>query len=243
MEEAVQLSIVIPAYNEAECIVPLVEETINCLRADPRHEILVVDDGSTDDSTARLAALKTQHPQLRVIHHLKNSGQSSAILTGVLFARAAWIVTMDGDGQNDPADIPKLLAARDSLPDAKPLTMIVGLRQKRRDTWLRRVSSKVANGVRSRLLHDQTPDTGCGLKLFTREAFLSIPHFNHMHRFLPALMQRNGGTVINVPVNHRPRKAGVSKYGLFDRLWVGIVDLAGVLWLQRRPCNVNAQEL
>jgi dolichol-phosphate mannosyltransferase len=121
--------------------------------------------------------------------------------------------------------------------------MIVGLRKKRRDTWLRRVSSKVANGVRSRLLHDQTPDTGCGLKLFTREAFLSIPHFNHMHRFLPALVQRNGGSVINVPVNHRPRTAGISKYGLFDRLWVGIVDLAGVLWLQRRPCNVKAQEV
>ncbi|MCI0508240.1 MAG: glycosyltransferase family 2 protein [Gammaproteobacteria bacterium] len=241
--EQPQLSIVVPAYNEAESIVPLVEEIINTLQPALPYEILIIDDGSTDNTAARLSALKACYPQLRIIHHQKNSGQSSAILTGVSFAHAEWIATLDGDGQNDPADIPKLLAARDSIADRKQLMMIVGLRQKRRDTWLRRVSSKIANGVRSRLLHDQTPDTGCGLKLFTREAFLSIPHFNHMHRFLPALVQRNGGKVINVPVNHRPRTAGVSKYGLFDRLWVGIVDMAGVLWLQRRPCNVNAQEV
>jgi dolichol-phosphate mannosyltransferase len=238
-----QLSIVIPAYNEAESIVPLIEEIINTLHPALRYEILIIDDGSTDNTAARLSALKACYPQLRIIHHPKNSGQSSAILTGVSFAHAEWIATLDGDGQNDPADIPKLLAARDSAASGRPLTMIVGLRKKRRDTWLRRVSSKVANGVRSRLLHDQTPDTGCGLKLFTREAFLSIPHFNHMHRFLPALVQRNGGIVVNVPVNHRPRTAGISKYGLFDRLWVGIVDLAGVLWLQRRPCKVSAQEV
>jgi dolichol-phosphate mannosyltransferase len=244
MEHAMQLSIVIPAYNEEDNITPLVEEIAVALTDYcPFYEIIVVDDGSTDDTIHRLLDLKNLYPQLRIIQHQKNKGQSAAILTGVLYAHSSWIVSLDGDGQNDPADIPRLLEARDSSPIANKIKMVVGVRQKRRDNWLRRFSSRTANTVRSNLLHDHTPDTGCGLKLFLREEFLSLPHFNHMHRFLPALIQRDGGVVMNVPVNHRPRMSGVSKYGLFDRLWVGIIDLVGVLWLQKRPCNVNAHEV
>ncbi|MEO5702844.1 MAG: glycosyltransferase family 2 protein [Gammaproteobacteria bacterium] len=226
-----ELSVVIPVHNEAENIGPLVSEIRATLDGMFDYEIIYVDDGSSDDTLQRLTELRREVAHLRVFHHQKSCGQSTAVLTGVHAARAAWIVTLDGDGQNDPADIPALLAARGE-PDAPQL--ICGYRRKRNDTWLKRLSSRVANGVRAGLLKDNTPDTGCGLKLFSRAAFLKLPHFDHMHRFLPALVLRNGGRVAGVNVNHRPRGHGKSNYGLHNRLWVGIIDIVGVMWLQRR---------
>jgi dolichol-phosphate mannosyltransferase len=194
--------------------------------------MIFVDDGSTDGTAAALQAARAGGiPELRVIRHERRSGQSAAICTGVRAARAEWIATLDGDGQNDPADIPKLLAARQQ---DSGLRLINGNRTTRRDTRLRRLSSRIANGVRGWLLNDRTPDTGCGIKVFHRETFLDLPRFDHMHRFLPALFQRAGAKIVSVPVSHRPRERGVSKYGLHNRLWVGIVDLFGVMWLIRR---------
>jgi dolichol-phosphate mannosyltransferase len=159
-------------------------------------------------------------------------------------ARADWILTLDGDGQNDPADIPALIERLHEHPaSGQSLQLVMGHRAKRQDSWLRRLSSRVANGVRSRLLRDATPDSGCGLKLFSRQGFLELPYFDHMHRFLPALVQRNGGAVVSVRVNHRPRTRGRSKYGLHNRLWVGIVDLFGVSWLLRRAKLPEVNEL
>jgi dolichol-phosphate mannosyltransferase len=155
------------------------------------------------------------------------------VATGVRTARAPWIATLDGDGQNDPADIPKLLEAARSATSPR-LKLVMGNRTTRRDTWLRRLSSRVANGVRGGLLRDGTPDTGCGIKVFDRAVFMDMPRFDHMHRFMPALYQREGYEVVSVPVNHRERTRGKSKYGLHNRLWVGIVDLFGVMWLIRR---------
>ncbi|MCP5424987.1 MAG: glycosyltransferase family 2 protein [Gammaproteobacteria bacterium] len=233
-------SIVIPAYNEADNLAALIEEIYAVLGDTHAFEILVVDDGSQDETPQRLNELRRQRPTLRVIRHARNSGQSAALLTGVRATQAAWIVTLDGDGQNDPTDILKFLDTRDHHDPAPQL--IIGYRKQRQDRWLRRFSTRVANTVRAGLLKDQTPDTGCGIKLFRRDTFLAIPHFNHMHRFLPALFQRQGGTVVTLPVNHRPRLHGQSKYGIGNRLWVGIIDLLGVLWLQRRPCHANSWE-
>jgi len=159
-----------------------------------------------------------------------------AIRTGVKAARAPFIATLDADGQNDPADIPRLWEIARAAPPLPPL-LVAGYRRKRRDSWVKRMSSRIANGVRRRLLRDATPDTGCGLKLFRRDLFLDLPAFDHMHRFLPALVRRQGGSTVSVEVNHRPRERGRSNYGVFDRLWVGIVDLLGVMWLMRRAKN------
>jgi dolichol-phosphate mannosyltransferase len=175
-----------------------------------------------------------------LLQHSQRSGQSAAVWTGVKAARAEWIATLDGDGQNDPADIPLLMRALEGNADLK---LIMGNRKTRKDTWLRRLSSRVANGVRSRMLRDGTPDTGCGVKVFHRATFLELPRFNHMHRFLPALFQRAGAGVISVPVRHRARTRGISKYGLHNRLWVGIVDLFGVRWLiVRNPPRTQVTE-
>jgi len=228
------LSVVVPVKNEAENIRPLVDEIVAALTGVVEFEIIYVDDGSDDETPSVLQATAASVPQLRVLRHVRSCGQSTAVSSGVLQARHAWIATLDGDGQNDPADIPKLIARLRSASPQENLHMLAGWRSKRQDTWLRRLSSKVANGVRSRLLGDSTPDTGCGLKLFCRETFLRLPYFNHMHRFLPALVLRHGGRVVSVEVNHRPRERGTSKYGLHNRLWVGIVDLFGVMWLRRR---------
>jgi len=232
--------VVIPAHNEAENVGPLLREIAAALRAAgaAEYEVVVVDDGSSDATSARAQEAASVVPSLVVVRHPAPQGQSFATVTGVRTARGRWIATLDGDGQNDPADIPKLMAARDAAaggPGAAggPL-LLAGYRKARRDSWLKRVSSRVANGVRGRLLGDSTPDTGCGLKLFEREAFLALPHFDHMHRFLPALFLRAGGRVVSVEVGHRPRTRGQSHYGLFDRLGVGIVDLFGVLWLMKR---------
>lgn len=236
-----QLSVVVPVHNERDNIVPLIEEIVAALRGRLALEIVYVDDASRDDSAAVLREARTRFPELRVLRHLSQCGQSTAVRNGVKAARGAWIATLDGDGQNDPADIPKLLAARDAGEAA--VKCYAGWRVDRRDDALKRVSSKIANAVRSRILRDATPDTGCGLKLFEREAFLELPYFDHMHRFLPALFQRAGWQVRSVPVNHRPRTRGVSKYGMWNRLWVGIVDLRGVGWLIRRAKRTAVEEM
>ncbi len=229
-----EISVVVPVCNEAENVAPLAREIAAALRGRAAFEMIFVDDGSTDDTAERVQAARTDGlPELRLLRHSFRSGQSAAVHSGVKAASAPWIATLDGDGQNDPADLPKFLVAR-SDPGNADVLLIMGNRVTRRDTWLRRLSSRVANGVRGGLLGDGTPDTGCGIKLFAREAFLELPAFDHMHRFLPALFQRAGHHVVSIPVGHRPRTRGRSKYGLHNRLWVGIVDLFGVMWLKAR---------
>ena len=229
-----QLSVVVPVHNEGENIAPLIDEIVAALAGREDYEIIYVNDGSRDDTAARLAEAATRLPLLRVITHARACGQSTAVATGIRHARGRWIATLDGDGQNDPADIPKLLAVLTDPTRPLKRVMAAGYRRKRQDTWIKRISSKIANGVRSRLLGDATPDTGCGLKVFERAVFLELPYFDHMHRFLPALVRRAGYELVSVEVNHRHRTRGVSKYGTLDRLAVGIVDLFGVMWLQRR---------
>lgn len=233
-----QLSVVVPVRNEEDNVAGLIGEIHQALTSVIPHEIIYVDDGSTDQTYARLKALQAQYPQLRIVRHAKSCGQSTAVRTGVKSARYDWVATLDGDGQNDPADIPKLLAALEAGVD------LVGgnRRHSRRDTFIKRISSVIANGVRSRILRDDTPDTGCGLKLFSRAAFLDLPYFDHMHRFLPALIKRRGGKIVSVPVSHRNREHGKSNYGTLDRLMVGIVDLFGVAWLQRRAKQPQVSE-
>jgi dolichol-phosphate mannosyltransferase len=231
--QRMDLSIVIPARNEAENVAPLVGEIRAALAGLLSYEIIYVDDGSDDATAAEIMRLAAGMSDLRLLRHAQRCGQSAATRTGVAAARAAWIATLDGDGQNDPADLPALWRLACEAPLNPPL-LIAGCRQKRQDSWSKRAASQIANAVRRRLLGDDTPDTGCGLKLFPRRLFLDLPAFDHMHRFLPALVLRAGGGVRSVPVNHRPRRRGVSNYGVFDRLGVGIIDLFGVLWLQRR---------
>jgi dolichol-phosphate mannosyltransferase len=236
----VDLSVVIPAYNEAENITLLVAEVCDRLGTALDYEVVVVDDCSDDNTLEVLQASRAQHPRLRVLHHGSRSGQSAAICTGVQAARAHLIATLDGDGQNDPVDILDLYHAMEHSQDS--LLLVAGYRRQRRDTWLKRFSSRIANKVRAAILKDATPDTGCGLKVFARSTFLALPQFDHMHRFLPALVRRLGGTVLSVDVHHRPRQRGKSKYGLHNRLWVGIVDLLGVWWLQRRGFRPDVTE-
>jgi dolichol-phosphate mannosyltransferase len=228
------VSVVIPVCNEEENVEPLAREIHSALTGLHSFETIFVDDGSTDGTAkAVLDARAAGLPEIRLLRHALRSGQSAAVATGVLHARAPWIATLDGDGQNDPADIPRLLATLAKAGSSK-LRLVMGNRTTRRDTWLRRLSSRVANSVRGGLLGDGTPDTGCGIKVFDRGVFLDIPRFDHMHRFMPALFQREGYEVTSVPVSHRSRMLGKSKYGLHNRLWVGIVDLGGVMWLLRR---------
>ncbi len=228
---AFDVSVVVPVRNEQDNILPLVAEIQAALGGIFRYEIIYVDDGSNDGTPARLQEATTRCPSLRVLRHRHSCGQSTALVTGIRAAQGPLIATLDGDGQNDPADIPALLAVAQADGGA---LLVAGWRARRHDTWLRRFSSRIANGVRGRLLGDHTPDTGCGLKVFPRQLFLELPYFDHMHRFLPALFLRAGGRVESIPVNHRPRTRGTSKYGLHNRLWVGIVDLLGVRWLQAR---------
>jgi len=235
------LSVVVPVHNERDNIVPLLTEIAAALRGKADFEIVYVDDSSKDDSLAVLTAAKAQFPELRVLRHLSQSGQSTALRTGIRAARGAWIATLDGDGQNDPADIPKLLAMRGESPAA--IRLFAGWRVDRKDTGSKRWASKFANAIRSRLLRDETPDTGCGIKLFERAAFLDLPYFDHMHRYLPALFQRAGWQVKSVPVNHRPRGSGVSNYNNLNRALVGIADLRGVAWLIRRSKRTGVEEV
>ena len=226
-----QLSVVIPAFNEHGNVTPLVEEIRQALNDRYDYEIVVVDDASTDATYQEITALASQYPQVRGQQHARNRGQSAAIHTGVDAAAAAVIAVLDGDGQNDPADIPALFEKLIATSDAN---MVVGERRQRNDSLVKKVSSRIANAVRDALLDDGIRDTGCGLKVFYRDDFLKLPAFDHMHRFLPALIQRDGGKVVAVAVNHRPRNHGTSKYGINNRLWVGIVDMFGVMWLKRR---------
>lgn len=235
-----QLSVVVPVFNERDNVAPLVGEIVTALRGQVDFEIVYVDDNSKDDTLAVLESLKATHPELRVLHHVQQSGQSTAVRNGIKAARAPWIATLDGDGQNDPADIPKMLAARASAP--AQVKLFAGWRVNRQDSGSKRWASKWANAIRARMLRDDTPDTGCGIKLFERAAFLDLPYFDHMHRFLPALMQRAGWKTISVPVNHRHRTAGVSKYNNLNRALVGIRDLRGVAWLIARSRRTDVQE-
>jgi dolichol-phosphate mannosyltransferase len=230
-----EFSLIIPAYNEAGNVRSLLNEIREALNGVAQYELIFVDDGSTDDTIGELIAMRDNgFKNLRIARHHRRSGQSAAILTGVRVARANWVATLDADGQNDPTDIPRLLTIVRSASQELNLQLVTGLRLRRHDNASRRLSSKVANVVRSALLKDGTPDTGCGLKIFSRRAFLELPYFDHMHRFLPALFRRNGGAIEMMEVNHRPRRRGISKYGVHNRLWVGIVDLLGVMWLLRR---------
>jgi len=235
----VRLSVVVPVLNEQENIRPLATEIRASLQDELPFELIYVDDGSRDRSPAELEALQAEgFPELRIVRHEGCFGQSASILSGCRQATAEWIVTLDGDGQNDPADIMSLYRALQKKHAEDPRYLCAaGYRKNRHDSLVKRWSSRIANAVRSWLLNDATPDTGCGLKVFQREAFLALPFFDHLHRFIPALIQRNGGKIIVVEVNHRPRTAGKSKYGIGNRLWVGIVDLFGVKWLCARASN------
>jgi dolichol-phosphate mannosyltransferase len=230
-----KISIVVPVHNEAGNILPLIEEIEAAMAQAEAYEIIYVNDGSRDRTETELKEAMQRCKALRVIRHRQSCGQSTAVRTGVKAAAYPWIATLDGDGQNDPADIPRLYETLlEKNLNNDNLWMIAGWRNKRYDSKWRLFSSKFANAVRSTLLGDNTPDTGCGLKVFSRDKFLELPYFDHMHRFLPALVIRAGGAVVSEPVNHRPRGVGVSNYGTLDRLWAGITDLLGVIWLQKR---------
>ena len=218
--------------NEADNIAPLIEEISAALDGRWVYEIIFVNDGSTDATADRLAALMKQRSNLRQLRHATSTGQSAAVRSGVRAARGAIVATLDGDGQNNPAFLPDLIAAIES--GGEHVGLAAGQRVGRKDTGFKKWQSRIANGVRSRILRDGTRDTGCGLKAFRREVFLMLPYFDGLHRFLPALVRRQGYQIAYVEVIDRPRGSGVSNYGFFDRLWIGIMDLAGVWWLIRR---------
>jgi dolichol-phosphate mannosyltransferase len=230
------VSVVVPVRNEADNIAPLVGEIVATLDRQWPFEVIYVDDGSSDETPATLSLLKAQFPFLRWLRHAQSCGQSAAVRTGAGAARAPLVVTLDGDGQNDPAFLPALVKA---LQDGGPrMGLIAGQRVGRKASGFKKMQSRIANAVRNAVLRDGTRDTGCGLKAFRRDLFLSLPYFDGLHRFLPALVRREGYEVGYVDVVDRPRAHGVSNYGMWDRLWVGILDLAGVWWLVRRKKRV-----
>jgi len=235
------LSVVIPVFNESENISMLVNEVDNSL-TDINYEILIIDDNSTDNTLNILEEVKSKNNRVRIIKHEQNYGQSFAVRTGVICAKSSWIATLDGDGQNDPADIPHLYKALIGHNKSCNNVLISGYRVTRKDSFLKIISSKYANKFRSFILKDEAPDTGCGLKLFSREFFLDLPTFNHMHRYLPALYVSRGGETYSIKVNHRYRTRGVSKYGFNNRFWVGLIDLIGVKWLQHRSKTIVFKE-
>lgn len=238
------LSVVIPIYNESDNIESLAQEIIQTLSAGQyEYEIIFVDDGSQDNTLQRLQELAAQQPVVKIVSHKTNYGQSAGLISGGKAAQYPWIVTLDGDGQNDPNDIPLLWEALEKQTKNQNPSVIFGNRKQRNDSFMRKLSSRIGNGVRQALLKDNCNDTGCSLKLFPREIFLQIPRFNHLHRFLPALFQQAGFQIVNVPVNHRPRLHGVSKYGVSNRLWTGILDLLGVMWLKRRACYPETKSI
>lgn len=235
-----EISVVVPVKNEAGNIEALLREIISALDGKAPFEILYVDDGSTDDTLAVLKRARAEMPVLRVIQHDRSCGQSQAIRTAIMAARGTLIVTIDGDGQNDPADIPALIDIwrRESINGN--LGLVAGQRRKRQDNLSKRLASRFANAVRRRALKDDTIDTGCGLKLLPREVFLRLPYFDHMHRYVPALVKREGLRIAFASVNHRPRQHGRSNYGNLDRALVSIRDLMGVMWLLSR-CRLPSQ--
>ena len=226
------VSIVVPVRNEAENVAPLVAEIVAALERRWVHEIIYVNDGSTDATGERLQALMPQHPNLRQIKHARSTGQSAAIRSGVRAARGAIVATLDGDGQNNPVFLPDLIEAVESGQGRVGLA--AGQRVGRKDTGFKKMQSRIANAVRGAILRDGTRDTGCGLKAFPRDVYLTMPYFDGLHRFMPALVRREGLDIAYVDVVDRPRRSGVSNYGFFDRLWIGIMDIAGVWWLIRR---------
>ena len=229
------LSVVVPVRNEAENILPLVAEISAALnQVGQPYEIIYVNDGSDDETATVLAGARETTPSLRVLTHPSSQGQSRALISGIRAAQGAYIIQLDGDGQNDPSAIPALWARLEQERADGEKIVICGWRKNRKDTGWRRFSSRFAKWLRAILLGDRTPDTGCGLKLYPRDGFMNLPHFDHMHRFLPALFTRAGHRVISVAVNHRMREHGHSNYGTWDRVWAGIWDLMGVMWLQRR---------
>jgi dolichol-phosphate mannosyltransferase len=229
---AVAVSIVVPVRNEAENVSPLISEIVAALDGRWVYEIIYVNDGSTDATGERLALLMKQRGNLRQLSHATSSGQSAAVRSGVRAARGAIVATLDGDGQNNPAFLPDLISA--IVLGGDRVGLAAGQRVGRKDTGFKKIQSRIANRVRNAILRDGTRDTGCGLKAFRREVFLAMPYFDGLHRFLPALMRREGYEIAYVEVTDRPRHSGVSNYGFFDRLWIGIMDLAGVWWLIRR---------
>ncbi len=236
-----EFSVVVPVFNERDNVTPLVNEIVAALRGKYSFEIVYVDDQSKDDSLQVLKDLMLSVPELRVVQHLRQCGQSTAVRNGVKAARGVWIATLDGDGQNDPADIPKLIEARNKA--APEIKLFAGWRVHRKDTGSKRWASKIANSIRASFLKDETPDTGCGIKLFERAVFMDLPYFDHMHRYLPALVKRAGFQSVSVPVNHRERGSGVSKYNNLGRAWVGLKDLRGVAWLIKRSKVTGIKEV
>jgi dolichol-phosphate mannosyltransferase len=239
------VSVIVPVKNEAENVATLVHEIQDVLAAqrDLDYEILFVDDGSSDRTPDILQELAAALTSLRILQHNSNCGQSTAVLTGVLHAIHDYIVVLDGDGQNNPADIPDLIRLFAAARPEDKLGMVIGNRVNRQDSIIRKISSRIANSVRASLLNDSTPDSGCGLKILPRSLFLRLPFFDHMHRFMPALVIRQGLKVQSIPITHRQRMAGTSKYGIHNRLWVGIVDLFGAMWLIRRMQRPTVKEL
>ncbi len=231
-----ELSIVIPVYNEEPNIGPLVEEIGQAMPAGLSYEVVYVDDGSTDGTAERVETLGAEiDMDLRLVRHAERRGQSAALVTGVKAARGAWIGTLDGDGQNLPADLPRLYAVLSAAYEQDPAAVcIAGIRRRRQDSALKLFSSRVANAVRQSILNDGVTDTGCGLKVFERDTFLSLPLFDHIHRFIPAMFRAVDKRILVEDVAHRPRRHGESKYGMWNRLWIGIADLIGVRWLTSR---------
>ncbi len=227
-----KISIVIPVHNEAENIEFLINKIENAMINLIPYEIIIINDGSSDKTHEIIMDFNDQMENLHYIKHKKQSGQSAALLSGIEASNSDWIVTLDGDGQNDPNDIKKLLMKRDQIGSDKIL--LAGYRKKRKDSIYKKIQSKLANTIRSFLLNDNTPDTGCGIKLFSKKLFLCFPKFNNMHRFLPALAISYGAEVYSVEVNHLPRYKGVSHYGLWGRLFAGLIDIFGILWLRKR---------
>lgn len=241
MPQSLEFSVVVPVHNESGNVANLIGEIAAAL--DGRaYEMIFVDDASTDDTRASLAELKLKYPALRVLGHRKNAGQSRAIRSGIMAARAPVVGTLDGDGQNDPADLPDLyrMLTRPGAPEK--LKMVMGRRAKRRDSAWKKFGSRFGNGIRRRMLKDDCDDSGCGIKVMNREAFLTLPYFDHIHRYMPAMMNAEGYSVEFKDVNHREREAGKSKYTNFGRLWAALSDLRGVMWLIRRRRNPEAAD-
>ncbi len=245
MNNDLALSAIIPVHNEQGNAANLAREILAVSDQCNIQSIIFVDDNSSDGTLRVLQKLKGEIAKLRVLHHQQQCGQSAAIFSGIKAANTPWVVTLDGDGQNNPENIPAMVAALQNC-ESKNVRIVNGNRNRkdnRKDTFMKKFSSKIANAVRSRMLGDNIPDSGCGLKLMHRETYLALPYSNNLHRFTPALFIRTGAEVISVDVNHRTRSSGTSHYGLFNRLWIGIVDLLGVTWLMKKGYDAKVEEL